>query len=237
MDDAAIKVISQKIKNYQIQDAAKQLVEQTRLLLISGTAGSGKNSVIEKLHDDSKYRYIVSHTTRSPRSGEKNGANYYFVDWKTMEEMIDEQRFIEVKLIHERNVYGTSIEEIKRVKESEKIGVTDIDVQGVQEYAALKPDVRAVFLLPPSHDEWMRRLAARGGQDQDELQNRLLSAEKELEHALEAGYFHFVINASLGKAVSDIKSYAENYETAGDDDIRVEHAWHVLGELKKELNS
>jgi guanylate kinase len=237
MDEAVPELLKQKIRSYKMPSVVETLVRETRLLLVAGTAGSGKNAVINELTKGKGYRYIVSHTTREPRSGEKNGESYYFVDESTIMEMIDSQRFVEVKLVHEKSVYGTSIEELQKVHDQGLIGVTDIDVQGVQEYVHVNPDTRAVFLLPPSHDEWMRRLAARGEQDQDELQRRLASAETELEHALESGHFHFVINTDLDKAVEDIRRFAENHETAGDDDVRVEHAWHVLGELKQELSS
>jgi guanylate kinase len=152
--------------------------------------------------------------------------------------MINDRRFVEVKIVHETNIYGTSVAEIQRIHDADKIAVTDIDVQGVVEYVALNPQAKAVFLLPPSFDEWMRRLSERGGLDQDELKLRLETAQDELEHALKAGHFHFVINADLDKAVADIRTYAEdpNFEPKGDE-TRVEHAWHVLGELKQNLNT
>lgn len=234
--------VKSKVETYQASEKSRQLVLQTPLLLVAGTAGSGKDTIIQKLLETDKYEYIISHTTREPRKNagvsEKSSDHYYFVDWQTMSQMLEEQRFIEAKTIHQNNVYGTSVNEIQKIKDSGKIGVTDIDVQGVNEYIKLNHDIKAVFLLPPSHDEWMHRLAIRGSQDQDELRIRLESAEIELEHALKVGYFHFVINASLDKAVSDIRAFAEddNFQ-GGDDSTRVEHAWHVLGELKSDLNS
>lgn len=237
MEDLISSQLKQKVATYEPPENAKRLVREVPLLLVAGTAGSGKNSLIEKLLETGKYRPIISHTTRQPRPQEQSGAQYFFIDVNEMEEMIEARRFVEVKLIHQTQISGTSIEEVQKLKGGEVIGVTDIDVQGVAEYAAIRPDIRAVFLLPPSHDEWMRRLATRGNQDQDELQLRLESAERELEHALEAGNFHFIINTQLDKAAQEVMSFAEDYETAGDDDVRVEHAWHVLGELKQELSS
>jgi guanylate kinase len=209
---------------------------------MAGTAGSGKNAIIEKLLKTGQYDRIVSHTTRPPRSNdgkmEKSGREYHFIDPATAEAMIDDRRFVEVKVVHGRHLYGTSLAEIQRIHDIGKIGVTDIDVQGVLEYVSLNPQVKAVFLLAPSFDEWMRRLGDRGGLDQDELKIRLETAQEELEHALKAGHFHFIINADLDKAVADARAYAEDpgFEVK-DEETKVEHAWHVLGELKHNLNT
>jgi guanylate kinase len=228
--------LSDKIANYRPTEAAIELVRTTKLLFVAGTSGSGKNTIIDRLLQKPQFSYLVSHTTRRPRTNEKNGKNYFFIDQETATAMIEEQRFVEVKIVHEKSIYGTSVEEVQRVKEEDKIGVTDIDVQGVAELVTFNPDIRAAFLLPPSHDEWMRRLAYRGHQDQDALQIRLQTAERELEHALKAGHFHFIINADLAKATAEVEELATIYDLPPNDQ-QVEHAWHVLGELKRDLDS
>lgn len=234
--------LTEKVKQYQPSDSAIKLVRETKILLIAGTAGSGKNTITRQLLDTGLYEKIISHTTRLPRKNhgklEEHGDDYHFIDLSTAKAMADERRFIEIKVVHNVHFYGTSTAEIQRIHDAKKIGVTDIDVKGVQEYVQISPDVKAVFLLPPSFDEWMRRLAVRGGIDQDELRVRLETAQDELEHALEAGHFHFVINADLDKAVEDVREYAENPNfVLTHDATKMEHAWHVLGELKRNLNS
>lgn len=234
--------LARKIEDYHPPDSVFELVSETRLLLLAGTAGSGKSAILEKLLDTELYERIVSHTTRAPRSNdgrmEQTGREFHFIDQDTIKAMINEQRFVEVKVIHKHHIYGTSVAEIQRIHDAQKIGVTDIDVPGVGDYIQLNPQVKAVFLLPPSFDEWMRRLSKRGTMDQDEIKIRLETAQTELEHAIKAGHFHFVINADLDKAVADIREFCEdpNYAPKGDE-TKVEHAWHVLGELKQNLNT
>lgn len=236
------ELLANKVKNYRPPDSVAELVGETKLLLMAGTAGSGKNAIMEKLIDTGLYERIVSHTTRAPRTNdgrmEQTGREFHFIDQATIEPMIDDKRFVEVKVVHNRYIYGTSVAEIQQIHDADKIGVTDIDVQGVLEYVTLNPQVKAVFLLPPSFDEWMRRLAQRGTMDQDEMKIRLETAQAELEHAIKAGHFHFIINTDLDKAVSDVRAFTEdpNYEPKGDE-TKVEHAWHVLGELKHNLNT
>ncbi|HEX9679537.1 MAG TPA: hypothetical protein VGA08_02875 [Candidatus Saccharimonadales bacterium] len=229
-----------KAKEYLPTDTARQVTSGTKLLLVAGPAGSGKDAIIKELVKDPSYTYIVSHTTRQPRTGEVNGRDYYFIGLKEMEKMIDEQRFVEAEAIYGEYISATSLAELKRIQEEGSIGVTDIDVYGVKTYIDLNSNTKAVFILPPSYEEWMRRLAERGsGEDQEALHRRLEDAQTWLEKALSAGYFRFVINTDIKQASADVRDYAESdrIQQGGADDTRLEHAWHVLGELKQQLNS
>lgn len=237
--DETTSSIAGKIKNYHPPEAAEKLVRETRLLLIAGPAGSGKDTIIKQLIATGEYEYIISHTTRQPREGEENAKDYYFVDLPTAESMVNERRFLEVRVVYDGRLFGTSMAEIQRVHDSGKIGVTDIDVAGADEYFKLSNNVKTIFVLPPSYDEWVHRLATRGsGEDADAIKRRLEDANRWLEQALQSGHFHFVINSDLDKAVADTREFAENpnYEEAKDE-TKVEHAWHVLGELKRNLNT
>ena len=237
--DEATSGIANKIKDYHPPEAAEKLVRETRLLLIAGPAGSGKDPIIKQLIATGEYEYIISHTTRHPREGEENAKDYYFVDLPTAESMVDERRFLEARVVYDSHLFGTSMAEIQRVHDSGKIGVTDIDVAGADKYVKLGNNVKTIFVLPPSYDEWVHRLASRdSGEDADAIKRRLEDANRWLEQALKSGHFHFVINSDLDKAVAEVRELAENpnYEKA-QDETKVEHAWHVLGELKRNLNT
>lgn len=231
--------LKSRIASYKAGKSAEEIAAQSRFLLIAGPSGSGKDTVIKEILKNDRYEFIVSHTTRPPRSGEINGKDYYFIDWQTAEEMIDDRRFLEVKVVYEDYMFGTSIAELNRIRELGKIGITDIDVAGARVYVELNPETKAVFILPPSYDEWLSRLAKRGsGESQQDIQKRLQDGQRWLEQALADGFWHFVINSHLEKAVADIKDYALKPKSAQpNQDERVEHAWHVLGELKKQLSS
>ena len=234
--------LDRAVKGYKPPEKAAELVKSCRLFLIAGTAGSGKNSVIEKLLKLGGYRFIVSHTTRRPRvfAGNKREPEdqYHFTDVSEMERMVREKCFFEVKVVHGIHVYGTSLAELEKVRDSGLIGTTDIDVQGVAEYVKIKPNTKAVFLLPPNYDEWIMRLTKRGNMPPDELKRRLFSAQQELEAAIVEGYFKFIVNADLDTTVREADSVAKNQDRqTGGDEGGIEHAWRVLGELKRELSS
>lgn len=183
------------------------LVRHTKIVLLVGISGAGKDTIKKQLLMQSDFRDIVSHTTRLPRSNnavtEINGTDYHFIGADQASAMIDGREFIEVKAVHS-TIYGTSVRELQQAKDADKIAITDIDVQGVDEYKQLSRDIIAIFILPPSYDEWRQRLMKRYA-DQSafevEWPKRKESAVKELRRALEVPYYHFIINDELDHTV------------------------------------
>lgn len=143
----------QKLADYKMPREAIELINGTRIVFLVGISGAGKNTVLRKLINAGEYQYIVSHTTRKPRYNkgipEKDGTEYHFIDTVAAERMLDKKEFVEAK-IYGKNIYGTSIAEIKRARDNNKIAITDVEVQGIAEYKAAAPRVLAVFLLPPT---------------------------------------------------------------------------------------
>ncbi len=200
-----------KINNYQMSPEAAGLVRETRLLLIAGVVGGGKNTVINELLKGSEYHQIVSHTTRPPRNNhgimERDGVDYHFVTLHEAEQLIDEKAFVEVKYVH-GNVYGTSVAELGIAHDNDKIAVTDIDIMGVAEYLDIKPDTHAVFLLPPSVETWLSRLERRYGnldEHSDEIERRLATAQDEIAFIQKDKRFILVVNDDLETTVERIE--------------------------------
>lgn len=221
------------IANYAMPPEAVKLIKKTPLLLVAGTAGAGKNSIIQKLVESGRYYFMISYTTRQRRQNhgklEEDGSVYHFITWSQAAHMIETEQFIEAKLVHGQHLYGSAISELKATHDSEKVGVTDIDVQGVAEYKSVNPSAKAIFVVPPSFEEWLKRIESRGGLDQDGIRQRLRSAEAEIEHAIKAKYFNFVINDNLDDAVKQTEEIIESSPP--------EAVWNLLGRLKRELNS
>ena len=66
------------------------------LLIFSGPSGVGKGTVIRKLRaSNPEYHYSVSATTRSPRPGEVDGKDYFFLTQEVFDRWIAEGRFLE----------------------------------------------------------------------------------------------------------------------------------------------
>lgn len=188
------------VENYQTPPAAIELVEKSRILLLAGISGAGKDTTKRYLLKNAEYRDIVSHTTRQPRANngkmEQNGVEYNFVTKEEAEQMLIERKFIEAKFVHGK-IYGTSVAEIEKAFEAGQISVTDIDIQGIAEYKKLSSKVVAVMILPPDYETWRARFANRyqgEAEFERDFKKRLPEAISSLEEALAEPYFHFILN-------------------------------------------
>ena len=197
--------IENLITNYQPTESTVQLVRDTKIALLAGISGAGKDTIKKRLLKLPEFRDIVSHTTRPPRinngSIEQDGIDYHFINQKIAEEMLQNNEFIEAKFVH-GTVYGTSVAELKLAHDQNRVAITD--VQGVEEYERLAPESIAIFIVPPDYQTWIERLKKRYGTEEDfrtEWPKRRQSAISELTYALEVPYYHVIINDDLDRAV------------------------------------
>lgn len=226
--------IATLLKGYEPSEETKQIVRQTPLMLLVGISGAGKDTMCKKLVESDAYHQLVTTTTRQPRQNqgvtEKNGVDYHFI---TLEEALDKLQngeYIEGN-IYSGNVYGTTVAEMDKALHTGKIAITDIDVNGVANYKRISQNVIAAFVLPPSFQEWQRRLASRygdAGPDPADMQKRMHTAIDELEHALDEKYYHFIVNDVLETAVHATNSIAHNHDSFNEVDQAVRKQAEVL---------
>ncbi len=232
--------LAAKLSQYQPSEATKQLVRDTPILLLVGISGAGKDTVASELFRSGNYHPIISHTTRQPRINdgllEQDGVEYHFINLEQSEQMLDAGQYIEAN-VYGGNVYGTSVAEIQAAHDTHKIAATDLEVQGVAEYKAIDPNVKAVFILPPSYDVWQERLSKRytGSADPDELHKRQQIALQELEHAIQTDYFAFVVNDSLPETIAEVNNIANGELDQGQNDAALKIAHELRDELKRNL--
>lgn len=217
------------IANYSPSQAAIDLVKTTKILLLVGIAGAGKDTIKQQLLKMDAFQDIVSHTTRAPRTNngvpEVDHVDYHFIDTETALRMAASHEFVEIKQVHD-TIYGTSISQLQLSKDAGKIATTDIDVQGVDEYKLLSQAVIAIFILPPSYKVWRDRLAQRYPTAEAfaaEWPKRRASAIKELNRSLSVPYYHFLINDDLERAVRVADEIAERGDSfvRQDDEARL----------------
>ncbi len=173
-------------------------------MVISAPSGAGKTTLIRGfLESDDTFAFSISTTTRPPRTGERDGKSYYFVDDDRFRAMIGEDRFVEWALVHGR-YYGTTKKEIDRIRSAGKIPVFDVDVQGAR---SLKSGPRGgvyIFIVPPSRRELEARLRNRQSDSEEQIQIRLRNAITELSAYTE--YDYIVVNDDIEKALSRLRS-------------------------------
>jgi guanylate kinase len=176
-----------------------------RLFVISAPSGAGKTTLLKQVMADvTGLAFSISHTTRKPRVGERDGVDYHFVSRAEFLAMIEEERFLEYAEVHD-NLYGTSIDAIG-VQLLEGLDVIlDIDVQGA---AILRdkgqPEATHIFVSPPNITELERRLRGRGTESEDKIKVRLKNAATEMNAAGE--YEYLIINEVVDEAANLLSS-------------------------------
>ncbi|KAJ1969828.1 guanylate kinase [Dimargaris xerosporica] len=180
-----------------------------RPVVVSGPSGTGKSTLLKRLfaaHPDT-FGFSVSHTTRMPRPGEKDGINYHFVTREQMVKAIANHEFIE-SAEFSGNMYGTSIKAVKDVMDNNKICILDIDMQGVKSVKQTDLNARFVFIAPPSPEALEERLRKRGTETEESIQLRLQTARDELDYAAVTGnHDKIIINDVLEEAYRQLEDY------------------------------
>lgn len=209
--------IQSLVDNYETPTAVKEHLSETKVVLLAGISGAGKDTIMHLMLQQPLFRPVVSHTTRPPRINngvhEQDGVDYYFIDQDRARTMLEDGAFVEAKYVH-GTIYGTSVAEVMGVGD-DRIALTDLDVQGVAEYATLSNNIVPIFIVPPDYETWINRLSKRYATQEEfeaEWPKRRDSALYELSHALEAPYYHFLVNDDLSYAVEVVTDIAKNPE-------------------------
>lgn len=200
------------LSKYRISPASRRILDKANLVLLAAPTSGGRNTIIQELVKTGEYHFIISDTTRQPRVNngilEQTGVEYWFKSEEEFLEGLRKGEYLEAEIIHGQQVSGISIRELARSQEEGRVAITDIDIGGIQNILALKPDVKAIMVLPPSFKEWQSRLKRRGEIDQEELQRRLRTAHTIFKAVLKDDRFTFVVNDKLAEATALIHQIA-----------------------------
>ena len=170
--------------------------------MITGPSGVGKGTLIRGLLERvPELELSVSATTRAPRPGEEDGVDYHFLTSERFESRVNAGDFVE-HASYSGNRYGTLRSELERRLAAGAGVVLEIEVQGARQVRASMPDAVAVFIAPPSLDALRARLVGRGTDSPEQVDERLRTAERELEAQPEFG--HVVVNDRLEQATDEL---------------------------------
>lgn len=172
------------------------------LFVLSAPSGAGKSSLAKALVECTPGLAVsVSHTTRAPRPGERDGVHYHFIDRGRFEAMVKAGEFLEHAQVFD-NFYGTSRRAVEDLLAQGRHVLLDIDWQGARRIKALMPNTRTIFILPPSIAALEQRLRTRGQDSEATIARRMRDAVAELSHYPE--FDHLVVNDDFARALADL---------------------------------
>ena len=183
-----------------MQSTAKNFI----IFIVSAPSGTGKTSLCnEVMHRIPHLSFSVSHTTRSPRAGEKDGTDYYFVAPEVFKQYIAEHKMAEWAEIY-GNCYGTAAATIQGLFDKGCDILLDIEERGARQLVEKYPACVTILVLPPSLDELKKRLSERGTDDPGSITRRLKQAQDEIESM--SWYQYVVVNDRFDDAVTQLSS-------------------------------
>jgi guanylate kinase len=175
---------------------------EPNVIVVSAPSGAGKSTVLAGVLERlSEIRFSVSHTTRAPREGERDGVDYHFVTRAEFEALVGERGFLEHAEVHGQ-LYGTAWSEHRRAAQDGVDLLLDLDVQGAAQVREQLADAVTVFLLPPTLEELERRLRSRRSDEEASIRRRLQGARAELLRARE--YDYLVVNDDVERCIGDV---------------------------------
>ena len=181
-------------------------MKDPKLFLVSAPSGAGKSSLIEAVlasakQSDLALELSISYTTRSPRKGESNGNQYFFISEEDFINKKNSNFFLEHAKVHD-NWYGTSADFVESKLSSGINLILEIDVQGFRQINELDIKYESIFILPPSIYSLEERIKSRGDEDLEAINLRLKNAKDELAYANE--YKHIIINDLFDDAENEL---------------------------------
>ena len=175
------------------------------LFILSAPSGAGKTSIVKPVVAGlDRLAFSVSHTTRAPRSGERDRVDYHFTTRPEFEAMIARHDFLEWAEVH-GNLYGTSRTSVEARRAEGLDIILDIDVQGAAQIRSQGiPGACFIFIAPPSIEELRRRLTSRGTDRPETIELRLKNATTEM--AAMPLYDYVIVNEALGEAIDSLRA-------------------------------
>ena len=178
----------------------------SKLLVISGSSGVGKGTVINLfIQKHPEFKLSISCTTRAMREGEQHGVNYFFLSKDEFNKCIMNEEFIEWAEFS-GNQYGTKKEFVETCLKNGENLILEIDTKGALNVKKIMPEAVLIFIVPPSIEELETRLRGRHTETEEAIQKRLASIKLEIENSKNFDYK--IINDTVENAVKKLEEIA-----------------------------
>ena len=180
-------------------------MDTKKIIILTAPSGAGKTTVKSKLLAalTKELSFSVSATTRKIRGNEQEGIDYHFTNEEVFKKLIEKKAFIEWEMVYPGLYYGTTMEELNRIWNEEKVPVLDIDVKGAlnvkKQFGNL---VLSIFIEPPSIAVLKERLEKRGTDTAENILTRINKATEELQY--KELFDEVVLNDDIERASAEV---------------------------------
>ena len=172
------------------------------LVVVSAPSGAGKTTLCHEVRSlVPDLYYSVSHTTRTPRIGEKEGTDFFFVSEGQFTAMRARDEFAEWAQVHGYH-YGTPAKALESALNRGLDVLLDIDTHGARQLRQRYPEAVSVFIMAPSMAELEARLRERKSDSAGDIARRLSRAREEI--AAWRQYDYLIINRDVKDAVDQL---------------------------------
>lgn len=198
------------------------------LAVVSGFSGAGKGTIMKALLEKyDNYALSISATTRSPRPGEEDGREYFFMTDEQFDEMIKKDQLIE----HARYVnhyYGTPKSYVESKMAEGKDVILEIEIQGALNVKKKYPEALLIFVVPPTAGELKSRLMGRGTETEEVIAKRLKRAFEESEGM--DSYDYILVNDTVDACVEKLHGLIQSQH------LKTERNRERISRMKRELS-
>jgi guanylate kinase len=190
---------------------SKKFSRRGILFVVSAPSGAGKTTLVERIRRTPNLFYSVSCTTRAPRAGEIDGQDYQFLSDANFRERVEKGDFLEHAQVHGDH-YGTLRQPVVTNLKTGKDVLIDIDTQGAAVIRncgdpVIRDALADVFIMPPDLEELRKRLLKRGTETADQIDSRLATAAREMEHWRD--YRYTIISGSVEEDLQRFRQIME----------------------------
>ncbi len=172
------------------------------LIVISGPSAAGKDTVVKELKQrNTPFHFVVTATSRAPRTGEVHGVDYFFVSRAEFERMIAAGELIEYAKVYE-DWKGVPKAQVKAALASGKDVIMRLDVQGAATIRKQHPETVSIYITA-TEEEAIQRMKMRDGNLPPDYATRLETMRAEAARIPE---FDYVVHNRTGCLEETLKT-------------------------------